>query len=399
MLLLACFQRNMGARAAAVKLCALLSVVHAFAPPPSTHVLLHKTRAVAGDARDAGPIDAEPLVLRSLRQVSKRSAALVVASATVGATRPTFIVSEVTANAVAAAAVFLAGVGAGAAISGPRAVAAAVGCQAAALVAARDAVAVSGAAAAAAGPLLATVARGDVALAAALSACLLPLAGVDVATYVLAPYAAGCVVNRTMSDSAFVAEAAPAAAAVALALVVGRCAASAATLCPRDLAALLAVPAVGAGIFCAAARVVKLPTAATRAVALAAPGLGGGALALAARCVVGAALASRWRAKDVDPGLTFESRVAERAAKLRASRAYVPDGLSVEEFARVRLKEEDYQKSLDLGAWGPRFKRTAAPGLFDKAWLQGVWYGRSQRPPRDDKPPKIGRAPKLKPRK
>ena len=54
MLLLACFQRNMGARAAAVKLCALLSVVHAFAPPPSTHVLLHKTRAVAGDARDAG---------------------------------------------------------------------------------------------------------------------------------------------------------------------------------------------------------------------------------------------------------------------------------------------------------------------------------------------------------
>ena len=351
-------------------------------------------------------------MLRSLRQVSKRSAALIVFGGLVGATRPTFIVSELTANAVSAAAVFLAGVGAGAAISGPRAVAAAVGCQAAALpllgraaalVAARDAVAVSGAAAAAAGPLLATIARGDVALAAALSACLLPLGGVDVAAYVLAPYAAGCVVNRTMSDSAFVAEAAPAAAAVALALVVGRCAASAANLCPRELAALLAallaVPAVGAALLYAGARVFKLPTAATRAVVLAAPGLGGGALGLAARCVVGAALASRWRAKDVDPGLTFESRVAERAAKLRASRAYVPDGLSVEEFARVRLKEEDYQKSLDLGAWGPRFKRTAAPGLFDKAWLQGVWYGRSQRPPRDDKPPKIGRAPKLKPRK
>ena len=342
-------------------------------------------------------------MLRSLRQVSKRSATLVAASLAVGAARPTFIVSELTANAVSAAAVFLAGVGAGAAISGPRAVAAAVGCQAAALpllgraaalVAARDAVAVSGAAAAA-GPLLATLARGDVALAAALSACLLPLGGVDVATYVMAPYAAGCVVNRTMSDSAFVAEAAPAAAAVALALVVGRCAASAANLCPRDVAALLAVPAVGAAlVYAAAARVFKLPTAATRTVALAAPGLGGGG-----GIVVGAALASRWRAKDVDPGLTFESRVAERAAKLRASRAYVPDGLSVEDFARVRLKEEDYQKSLDLGAWGPRFKRTAAPGLFDKAWLQGVWYGRSQRPPRDDKPPKIGRAPKLKPRK
>ena len=93
-------------------------------------------------------------MLRSLRQVSKRSATLVAASAIVGAARPTtFIVSELTANAVSAAAVFLAGVGAGAAISGPRAVAAAVGCQAAALpllgraaalVAARDAMACMG---------------------------------------------------------------------------------------------------------------------------------------------------------------------------------------------------------------------------------------------------------------
>ena len=51
------------------------------------------------------------------------------------------------------------------------------------------------------------------------------------------------------------------------------------------------------------------------------------------------------------------------------------DGISVEDYARVKLKEEDYQKSLDLGAWGPRFKKTAAPGAFDKAWLASFWFG------------------------
>ena len=88
-----------------------------------------------------------------------------------------------------------------------------------------------------------------------------------------------------------------------------------------------------------------------------------------------AALA-RW-ARGGEDG--FAARVATRAAELRATRAYVPDGLSVEEYAETKLREEDYKKSLDLGAWGPRFKRTAAPGAFGKAWVASFWMG--GRPP------------------
>ena len=77
----------------------------------------------------------------------------------------------------------------------------------------------------------------------------------------------------------------------------------------------------------------------------------------------------------------FAARVATRAAELRASRAYVPDGLSVEEYAETKLREEDYKKSLDLGAWGPRFKRTAAPGAFGKAWVASFWMGGKPPPP------------------
>ena len=90
-----------------------------------------------------------------------------------------------------------------------------------------------------------------------------------------------------------------------------------------------------------------------------------------------AALA-RW-ARGGEDG--FAARVATRAAELRASRAYVPDGLSVEEYAETKLREEDYKKSLDLGAWGPRFKRTAAPGAFGKAWVASFWMGGRPQPP------------------
>ena len=90
-----------------------------------------------------------------------------------------------------------------------------------------------------------------------------------------------------------------------------------------------------------------------------------------------AALA-RW-ARGGEDG--FAARVATKAAELRASRAYVPDGLSVEEYAETKLREEDYKKSLDLGAWGPRFKRTAAPGAFGKAWVASFWMGGKPPPP------------------
>ena len=64
---------------------------------------------------------------------------------------------------------------------------------------------------------------------------------------------------------------------------------------------------------------------------------------------------------------------------MRASRAYVPDGLSVAAYAQTKLREEDDKKALDLGAWGPRSGRVAALGAFDKAWLASFWMG--GRPP------------------
>ena len=87
---------------------------------------------------------------------------------------------------------------------------------------------------------------------------------------------------------------------------------------------------------------------------------------------------ARW-ARGGEDG--FAARVATKAAELRASRAYVLDGLSVEEYAETKLREEDYKKSLDLGAWGPRFKRTAAPGAFGKAWVASFWMGGRPPPP------------------
>ena len=90
------------------------------------------------------------------------------------------------------------------------------------------------------------------------------------------------------------------------------------------------------------------------------------------------AAVARW-ARGGEDG--FAARVATKAAELRASRAYVPDGLSVEDYAETKLREEDYKKSLDLGAWGPRFKRTAAPGAFGKAWVASFWMGGRPPPP------------------
>ena len=53
--------------------------------------------------------------------------------------------------------------------------------------------------------------------------------------------------------------------------------------------------------------------------------------------------------------------------------------LRIQEFGK--LCEEDYKKALDLGAWGPRFKRTAAPGAFGKAWVASFWMGGRPPPP------------------
>ncbi len=48
---------------------------------------------------------------------------------------------------------------------------------------------------------------------------------------------------------------------------------------------------------------------------------------------------------------------------------------------RNTLREEDYKKSLDLGAWGPCFNRTAAPGAFGKSLVASLLICRYPPPP------------------
>ena len=45
---------------------------------------------------------------------------------------------------------------------------------------------------------------------------------------------------------------------------------------------------------------------------------------------------------------------------------YLPDGLTEEQWAEIRLKEIRERQSKDLGAWGPRFKKQKAPFWADK---------------------------------
>lgn len=41
---------------------------------------------------------------------------------------------------------------------------------------------------------------------------------------------------------------------------------------------------------------------------------------------------------------------------------YVPDGLTLEEYNKIKQKEQKQQSKMNFGAWGPRFQTTNAPG-------------------------------------
>lgn len=46
--------------------------------------------------------------------------------------------------------------------------------------------------------------------------------------------------------------------------------------------------------------------------------------------------------------------------------AYIPSGISQEEYTRLRKEEAEVERKMDYGAWGPRFKRSGAP---DGDWM------------------------------
>lgn len=60
--------------------------------------------------------------------------------------------------------------------------------------------------------------------------------------------------------------------------------------------------------------------------------------------------------------------------------SYVPSGLSEEEYTKIKKKEEEKLKSMNFGAWGPRFKRTDTPEgdwmVMPSLWTNGFNRGR-----------------------
>jgi len=51
------------------------------------------------------------------------------------------------------------------------------------------------------------------------------------------------------------------------------------------------------------------------------------------------------------------------------SRAYVPDGLTEEEYRKIRDEERALLQSKNLGAWGPRFKQVGGGYNLDTNFL------------------------------
>ena len=54
---------------------------------------------------------------------------------------------------------------------------------------------------------------------------------------------------------------------------------------------------------------------------------------------------------------------------------YIPSGLSQEEYFKIKKDEAERMKRMDLGAWGPRFKRTETPNgdwmVMPSLWTSG----------------------------
>lgn len=54
---------------------------------------------------------------------------------------------------------------------------------------------------------------------------------------------------------------------------------------------------------------------------------------------------------------------------------YIPSGLSAEEYSKIKKDDSDRVKTLNLGAWGPRFKRSDVPDgdwmVIPSLWTRG----------------------------
>jgi len=57
-----------------------------------------------------------------------------------------------------------------------------------------------------------------------------------------------------------------------------------------------------------------------------------------------------------------------------AGSSYIPSGLTKEQYAKIKKKEQTDQKKKDLGAWGPRFAKSERPN-GDWMTLPSLWTG------------------------
>jgi hypothetical protein len=88
---------------------------------------------------------------------------------------------------------------------------------------------------------------------------------------------------------------------------------------------------------------------------------------LPAVCIAALALSR----SGLAPALQVRPVVMTPALKVRpvVMRSYVPDGLTAEQYEALTAKERSRELQKDYAAWGPRFKRVAAPFWATRSFL------------------------------
>ena len=92
---------------------------------------------------------------------------------------------------------------------------------------------------------------------------------------------------------------------------------------------------------------------------------------LAAQCAVQLILASAFISPS-GPHFCRGSLQSRRHQNTRINKAYIPDGLSSDEWDQLKKKEAAARSAMDYAAWGPRFDRQNAPTTLNRAmWGTG----------------------------
>jgi hypothetical protein len=102
--------------------------------------------------------------------------------------------------------------------------------------------------------------------------------------------------------------------------------------------------------------------------------LRGYAVLLTSFCLLNEIAAFSCPAQSVGTLLNSRSRLNTELYRADPKMGYVPDGLTNEQYAKIKKQDLDKQKKMNFGAWGPRFARTDRP---DGDWMvmSSLWTG------------------------